>query len=160
MLPMKAATHHMAAVIGAPMVFTLASGGEAAFGLACAAAFVAGGRAPDYLELPVWIWQRRYSVVSHRTLTHTWWVWLVAMLAVYVASSDVKLPILFACFAASALLHIVMDSFTPMGVPLKWPFGGRTQVPAGPLRYDAVFLLVWLGINAVALRLLWTQHAY
>ena len=59
--------------------------------------------------------------LGHRTLTH----WPVPYFIAAVCSYISNLPwVLYFC--AGCLLHIFLDSFSLMGVPLRSPFGKRT----------------------------------
>ncbi|MCX7689099.1 MAG: metal-dependent hydrolase [Fimbriimonadales bacterium] len=60
-------------------------------------------------------------------------------------------------FALSCLLHIMMDSLTPMGVPKLNPFGNKGRLPLGWMGNDLVFLLFWLPAMYVMYRYGWTD---
>lgn len=87
---------------------------------------VLGSSAPDWLEISKWVNGVRYSVIPHRTLTHWltfWWLCLVALMVTPTS------PVVYVLqgFCLGAILHIALDSVTPMGVPL---FGlRRTRLP-------------------------------
>ena len=81
----------------------------------------AGASAPDWLELPF----SGGRVIPHRTLTHVPWLWLVALLWVAVALHGSWLWPVVLGFILASLLHLAMDSLSPMGIPLANPGGRR-----------------------------------
>ena len=94
-----------------------------------------GARAPDRLEIPSFNrrTQTRRSVIPHRTLTHWPPFWLVITLSCWAAWHTSADSLLYAItsaglgFCAAAWLHLVMDIMTPMGIPLRSPFGSRSS---------------------------------
>jgi inner membrane protein len=81
---------------------------------------IVGASVPDSLEIPEWEGGQRRSVIPHRTLTHWLPVWfLCALLAEHIAAPWSHL--LFG-LALSAALHILIDSLSPMGIPIVNPF--------------------------------------
>lgn len=100
---------------------------------------VAGGL-PDVLEGVIGFGPRgeRRSLIPHRTLTHSPWLWLAVLVAglLLPAASTPWGPIAIskgaAGLAAGALVHLVLDLFSPTGIPLGNPFGRRVSL--GPYR--------------------------
>lgn len=98
-----------------------------------------GASAPDWLEVPVWVkrvhWFRpsenhRYSLIPHRTLTHTLGLWVVmfGLGAQQLSAVDnPNLNMVAVGFFASVLTHLLLDIRTPMGIPLL-PFGRRYRL--------------------------------
>jgi membrane-bound metal-dependent hydrolase YbcI (DUF457 family) len=88
-----------------------------------------GASAPDWMEIPLWVkhrrWfgadeSRRYSLIPHRTLTHTLSLWLVCFIYAAIELGGVSSSYLnlFAFgFCASVLAHLLLDMRTPMGIP-------------------------------------------
>lgn len=114
--------------------------------IAFAIGVMLGASGPDFLEF-VYAWRRdgwggrgdeRLSLIPHRTLTHSPFLWLAVVLVaarfgptpIDVLGVVVAVPItlVIAGFAASCLLHIAIDLLSPMGIPLLSPFGSRTSV--------------------------------
>lgn len=84
------------------------------------AAGVAGGTAPDWLEIAWWRRTRRLWV-THRTITH-WGVGWAALLAFAYRSLGHRHPWaapLFG-FACGGLVHLIADWPNPLGVPWLW----------------------------------------
>jgi inner membrane protein len=79
---------------------------------------------------------RRYSLIPHRTLTHTLSLWLVCFIYAAIELGGVSSSYLnlFAFgFCASVLAHLLLDMRTPMGIPLL-PFGKRFRLDGFRLR--------------------------
>lgn len=99
----------------------------------------AGASAPDWLEVPIWVhrthWFRRdeshrYSIIPHRTITHTLAIWLALFgLAAHQfgGAPSPHLSRIALGFCASVLSHLLLDIRTPMGIPLL-PFGRRYRL--------------------------------
>jgi len=112
-----------------------------------AVGFLFGSTAPDTLEMSykklgsegtkAWHYGR---IIKHRTLTHFWPLWVAALyLSIMVIPSysslhqilnyHIDLVILlnaaFLGYIAGGLGHLITDSATPMGIPLKTPYGKR-----------------------------------
>lgn len=95
-----------------------------------------GASAPDWMEVPTWVNRRhwfspneshRFSLIPHRTITHTLSLWVLATLySLYllVVSVHSYMGLMTFAFCASVLTHLLLDIQTPMGVPLL-PFGKR-----------------------------------
>lgn len=85
-----------------------------------------GARAPDWLESAVYNKKRRWKLrlLPHRSLTHWPWPWLLLC-----GFAALALPwwgqALLLGFALAGLLHLMLDFFTPMGIPFGNPFGKR-----------------------------------
>ena len=97
-----------------------------------AGAAIIGALLPDAAEGVVGWWgEARLSIIPHRTITH----WLYMYVALLFAAH--RLPVLpreiITGLCAGALLHIGLDSFSPMGIPLGNPFGERTAIAGGTL---------------------------
>jgi len=100
---------------------------------------IAGSSAPDWMEIARWEEKRhwfsknehtRRSLIPHRTITHTLSVWiLLCIFSVYwlMTTSYNIFNYCFVGFLASALVHLLLDSRTPMGIPLL-PFGKRYRL--------------------------------
>jgi len=98
-----------------------------------------GASAPDWMEVPVWFnrthWFRpseshRYSLIPHRTITHTLALWMLVFgYIAYRLSVAPHSPVnVFAFgFCASVLTHLLLDIRTPMGIPV-FPFGRRYRL--------------------------------
>lgn len=84
-----------------------------------AAGVVAGANAPDWLEIPWRINDVRHSVIPHRTVTH-WFLPWVTLLSCSAMLDGTQWTIVSG-FSIGALLHILMDATTPMGVPVMSP---------------------------------------
>lgn len=83
---------------------------------------MAGASAPDWLEIVTHVGNRRLSLIPHRTLTHWWPVWFGAAYLVWTSHALPWFTAVIAFgFIASAILHIVMDSFSVSGVPFLLP---------------------------------------
>ena len=153
---MKSWTHFAAAVVFVPSVYRLAASLGDSMPLVTAAAFMAGARAPDWLEVSRWKMGRRFSVIPHRTLTHTWWVWVVVAVAAIVHDRGLISPqtSLILAFCAACLLHVFMDSLTPIGVPVFNPFGRRGRIRLGWFGKDLPFFLACLPVGFYLWRVL------
>lgn len=99
-----------------------------------------GASAPDWMEVPVWVnrnhWFRkaeshRYSLIPHRTITHTLSLWLLifgfAAQQTFAAADVSKLHMVVIGFCAAVLSHLMLDIRTPMGIPIL-PFGKRYRL--------------------------------
>lgn len=137
----------------------LLAGGTAVLpALAVLFGVVLGARTPDWLEIAWFSSGGRESLIPHRTLTHWPWLWVAALTGVLVFARTQDSPqALFAAwvgigFVAAALLHLVMDALTPMGIPFLTPFGPRYGVglfATGKLG-EGLALLPLMGILAGA----------
>jgi len=114
--------HHITAVgLGtAGAAITLSSGGMIPAALFFAGAF-AGASAPDWLEMPF----PGGRVIPHRTITHVPWLWVAGLfIALGYMEGSWLLPLVIG-FILASLLHLAMDSLSPMGIPLINPAGRR-----------------------------------
>jgi len=96
--------------------------------------FLAGARAPDVLEIATFVGGERASVIPHRTLTHWIPLWVLALYAAFLVCTETQaalwLRALVAGFVAAGALHVLMDFFTPTGVPLLLPVPrARVRMP-------------------------------
>ncbi|MES1934319.1 hypothetical protein T35B1_17021 [Salinisphaera shabanensis T35B1] len=109
----------------------LSNAPQTAFAMACAGGVIAGSLAPDRMEFP--LFGRlfgRVSLIPHRTLTHSPWLWVAFLFAGLVAIRQTHAwGLLFAWqwvgFSASGLLHLIIDMGSMSGIPLANPFGQR-----------------------------------
>jgi len=93
--------------------------------------------------------------VPHRTITHTWWVWVLAWIVGWHLLHQYHLVFsLFSGFCAGALFHILADAMTPMGVPVLNPFGRRWRMCVPFLKTDVGFNAVSLAVGVVCLLLM------
>lgn len=103
-----------------------------------AGAAVVGALLPDAAEGVVGWWgEARLSIIPHRTLTHWLYVYVALLFASHRLSGLAQELIVGLC--AGALLHIALDAFSPMGIPLGNPFGQRTAIGGGTLYRTGAF---------------------
>jgi hypothetical protein len=141
--------HHLtgwaAGVIAAVLVAQAGAAGPWYIGsLAACLAGVAGGTAPDWLEIAWWSRSRRLWI-THRTATHWGVGWIAALLLAYRSlghAHPVAAP-LFG-FACGGLMHLVADWPNPLGVPwifrrhsLNWWKSGRCDLLVVALAWAA-----------------------
>lgn len=96
---------------------------------------VLAGRIPDTIEGVTGFGPggERRSLLPHRTLSHSPWAWLglliLGLLLPRVPSPIGPLAIgqIIAGIGVGAVLHLVLDLFSPTGIPLGNPFGTRTS---------------------------------
>ncbi len=119
---------------------------------------ILGARFPDRLEIPFInrFSNTRESLIPHRTLTHSPWVWVLAStLGFFLYSSANSLgwlvgSLFFLGVCTASWLHIGFDLMTPAGIPLLNPFGERFSLnlyKSGSLKESLVigaFLLICL----------------
>ncbi len=115
--------HHIAAAGGGAGLFFWAAElvplqDATVLGVAC----VLGGKAPDWLELPLWNGQGR--LIPHRRITH----WVLGWIAALGSSTFIDPPVSMAVagFSIGCLIHLSGDLLTPMGVPVLHPWA-RTR---------------------------------
>ena len=152
--------HHLtgwaAGAIAAVLVAQAGAAGQWHAGsFAAFVAGVAGGTAPDWLEIAWWSRTRRLWI-AHRSLTH-WGVGWIAVLAVSYRSlghAPLIAALLFG-FACGGIMHLVADWPNPLGVPwifkrhsLNWWKSGRCDL--------LVVALSWVAACWVA-RPLWAS---
>ena len=120
----------LAAAIGGALV--LAGRDLTLLGLATAAA----GRLPDAVEIVTGFGPNgeRYSIIPHRTVSHSPYLWLALLGAGLMIARGGFVPIghTIAGIGLGAVVHLVIDLLSPAGVPLGNPFGRRTSF--GPFR--------------------------
>jgi inner membrane protein len=86
-----------------------------------------GSSFPDVGEFVQFRGKWRTSLIPHRTLTH--WIPLYVLVAVAIHSAPQTLPwwvenlVSGVCFGS--ILHVLLDMFSPAGIPLLHPFGTR-----------------------------------
>jgi hypothetical protein len=80
----------------------------------------------------------RRSLIPHRTLSHSPWLW-AALIVLGLLLPKITTPVgpvaigqVVAGIGAGAVLHLVLDMFSPTGIPLGHPYGRRTSL--GPYR--------------------------
>ena len=120
--------HHIAAAGGGTGLFlwacqSMSIQDATVLGVAC----VLGGKAPDWLEIPLWNGQGR--VIPHRRITH----WVSGWLAVLGTSFFMETPMSMAVagFSIGGLIHLSGDLLTPMGVPVLHPWSRTQGMQAG-----------------------------
>jgi membrane-bound metal-dependent hydrolase YbcI (DUF457 family) len=113
--------HHVtgwaAGVIAAALVAKADAGGTYhMWSILALVAGIAGGTAPDWLEV-AW-WSRRHRLwITHRTWTHWGLAWIALLTYSYQALGQLPFaPLLFG-FAAGGIMHLLADWPNPMGVP-------------------------------------------
>lgn len=109
-----------------------------------------GSTAPDWLETL----GPRIRWVRHRTLTHWWLVWTV-LAAVAFFYLNAALSVTIMAFCAGAMVHVLGDALTPMGVPVLHPGARKTIRMRGSMAKKRTIwlvatLLVGLGFIALA----------
>ena len=105
-----------------------------------------GASAPDWMEVPWKSNEHRLSMIPHRTLTHWPVPWFVLVLYALLLPPDaVLLSHVLIGFSAGSLLHILMDSMTPMGVPVFVPWRRYGFAMVAPVSATASAILVAFG---------------
>ncbi len=116
-----------------------------------------GSSLPDVAEffLSPRIFGQRYRTIPHRTLTH-WpglWILIAGLGYVFMDDSDSLMNAVgwLLCGASvGAVFHLLMDFFTPTGIPLLTPFGKHYSVTLYRVHSVAewmfVFVIVTTGI--------------
>ncbi|MGN6086151.1 metal-dependent hydrolase [Trinickia sp.] len=148
------ATGWAAGLIAAALVAQAGAGGPWHLGsLTAFVAGVAGGTAPDWMEVAWWSRARRLWI-THRTVTHWGLAWVAALVFAYGALHHARpyTPALFG-FACGGLMHLLADWPNPLGVPWIWKRHSLNLWKSG--RCDLlVVALAWVGAGWVA-RSLW-----
>ncbi|WP_420994826.1 metal-dependent hydrolase [Cupriavidus sp. 30B13] len=129
------ATGWAAGLIAAAIVARAGAGGPCQLGAALAfAAGVAGGGAPDWLEVAWWSRSRRLWI-THRTWTHWGVAWLALLVLSQRALGSHALAAPAFGFACGGLMHLLADWPNPLGVPwifrrhsLNWWKSGRCDL--------------------------------
>jgi membrane-bound metal-dependent hydrolase YbcI (DUF457 family) len=132
-----------------------------------------GGTAPDWLEMSRAVystrrqrWVRR-SVITHRTITHWWPVWMLALiLALLCPTSSLSLD---ACrmaalgFVAGGFMHLAMDIPNPSGIPIRTPYarsrfgfgwwksGNAMEPLAGVVMVALSTTMLWVALGAISI---------
>lgn len=149
--------HHLAAV-GAAVptaywAFTAFdpswSGSQSILALCAAVGCVSGGKAPDWMELPVG--NRR--LITHRTLTHWLPLWIVAMASLFFIAIEPPMHAFLLGFCVGGIVHLSGDILTPMGVPILTPW---TRWNLARLRSGGLQEALWVvGIWGISLASIW-----
>jgi membrane-bound metal-dependent hydrolase YbcI (DUF457 family) len=118
--------------------------------------FIIGSSAPDNLEMSSYN-KRSGSynrLIPHRTLTHWPFLWIGGIYALYHYKTDITAiathigwEILLG-YCLSAVLHLIMDIGTPMGIPIFTPFGKRYSLnfySTGKGEWIPITLLIMLS---------------
>lgn len=99
---------------------------------------MAGSRAPDWMEITGFRQGIRISVIPHRTVTHSPWLWAVAWLGLIVYTAvgnatpmSILVHYTAMAFLITATLHVALDLCSPTGIPLGNPLGPKYCL--GPL---------------------------
>ncbi|MFL9876027.1 metal-dependent hydrolase [Paraburkholderia megapolitana] len=149
------ATGWAAGVIASALIVQAgASGPWHLWALLAFAAAIAGGTAPDWLEVAWWSRSRRLWI-THRTVTH-WGIGWVALLVVSWKFASFHHPLAAAAFgfACGGLMHLLADWPNPLGVPwiagrhsLNWWNSGRCDLLIVGASWGAAWFVaahVWL----------------
>ncbi len=144
------ATGWAAGLIAAALVAKAGAAGP--WHLGCLLAFVAavaGGTAPDWMEIAWWTRARRLWV-THRTVTHWGIGWIAALVFAYGALHHGR-PYIAAMFgfACGGLMHLLADWPNPLGVPWVWKRHSLNLWKSGRCDF-LVVLLAWLAAGWVA----------
>lgn len=148
------ATGWAAGLIAAAIVTKAGAGGAYhLWSLVACLAGVAGGTAPDWLEVAWWT-RRRRLWITHRTLTHWGVAWLGLLIYSYAALGKQTLAAPAFGFAAGGVMHLLADWPNPLGVPwvyhrhsLNWWKSGRCDfivIAAAWLAALTISEQVWL----------------
>lgn len=143
------ATGWAAGVIAATLVAHAgAAGPYHAWSVVALIAGIAGGTAPDWLEVAWWT-RKRKLWITHRTLTH-WGVGWIALLAYsYLELRREWWAAPAFGFAAGGIMHLLADWPNPMGVP--WIAGRHSLNLWKSGRCDLIVVTAaWLVAGTVA----------
>ncbi|PLZ04315.1 hypothetical protein CY652_01175 [Burkholderia sp. WAC0059] len=143
------ATGWAAGVVAAVVVARAGAAGPAYLGaVAALACGVAGGSAPDWLEVAWWTRSRR-RWIAHRSLTHWGIGWIVLLAWSYCRLGHRPLAAPLFGFALGGLVHLLADWPNPLGVPwiagrhsLNWWNSGRCDL----LIVGASWLAAWFVV--------------
>lgn len=109
---------------------------------------IAGGTAPDWLEVAWWSRSRRLWI-THRTLTHWGIGWAAACAWAYHSLAAHPVAALGFGFACGGLMHLLADWPNPRGVP--WIYGRHSLKLWNSGRCDLIVIAAaWLAAAAVA----------
>jgi membrane-bound metal-dependent hydrolase YbcI (DUF457 family) len=143
------ATGWAAGVIAAALVARAGAAGPAyAWSALSCVAGIAGGTAPDWLEIAWWSKSRRLWI-THRTLTHWGLGWLALLVWSYCAlrhhGAAAALAFGFAC---GGMMHLFADWPNPLGVPwiarrhsLNWWNSGHCDLLVVAASWAAAFVV-------------------
>lgn len=144
------ATGWAAGLIAAALVTHAGAAGPWHAGsVAACVAGIAGGTAPDWLEVAWWSRARRLWI-THRTATHWGLGWIAALVLAYGSLGHAR-PFAAAAFgfACGGLMHLLADWPNPLGVPwiwkrhsLNWWKSGRCDLVIVALAWAAAFWIV------------------
>lgn len=151
------ATGWAAGIIAAALVARAGAAGPWQAGPVLAlAAGIAGGTAPDWLEIAWWTRARRLWI-THRTATHWGLAWIAALILSYCSLGRTHLfsAALFG-FACGGLMHLLADWPNPLGVPWIWKRHSLNWWKSG--RCDLVVIVLAWAAAYWAIRPLWAQR--
>ncbi len=132
--------------------------GSAGFCTLLSVGILLGARIPDWLEFKIYYRKKKYrAIIPHRTLTHYPSYWFFLTLACFFAYDNspnlavnlLSINGLGVCIGA--LLHLLMDFMTPMGIPLSHPFGKRTSLNIYSTSSFGEWIIVLLFVVSVQL---------
>lgn len=115
-----------------------------------ALALVPGATAPDWLECP-WYdkFQHRRSLITHRTITHWWPLWL-ALLGYGCYRHDGLEGSLMVGFALGGFLHLLMDVPNPRGIPIFTPRARKSLNWWKSGQHELLIISAFMGMAALA----------
>jgi membrane-bound metal-dependent hydrolase YbcI (DUF457 family) len=162
------ATGWAAGMIAAVLVARAGAAGIWNIGsLAAFAAGVAGGTAPDWLEVAWWSRTRRLWI-AHRSATHWGLGWALALIYAYHFlghAHPLAAPVFG--FACGGLMHLLADWPNPLGVPwiwrrhsLNWWKSGSCDVLVVALAWAGAACVVWPLWGARAEHLMYGLRAF
>lgn len=109
-----------------------------------------GATAPDWLECP---WydrlQHRRSLITHRTITHWWLMWLSLLIYGW-RRPDALEASLMVGFAVGGLLHLLMDAPNPRGIPILTPRSRKSLNWWKSGQHELLLVAAFMGIAALA----------
>ncbi|MBU2771599.1 metal-dependent hydrolase [Acidithiobacillus caldus] len=140
---------------------------------------IIGGTAPDWLEVAHAEYSQTrqkwglVSLIPHRTITHWWPLWVLALVVacslpfpfttfhIFAVLLNLGRFIQPACigFAAGGLMHLLMDLTNPTGIPIATPFsrsrkslhlwrsGNPWEPVAGMAMAGIAGLVLWLVVR-------------
>lgn len=118
---MQGKYHHVTGVMTALPAFALAQQLEL-HPVLVAIGCIAGGKCPDWLEIPLQNGSGR-RLIPHRRITHWMFGWIaIFFLCLWWNKFDPVFPSALAGFSLGALTHILMDVVNPTGVPVLHPW--------------------------------------
>jgi hypothetical protein len=152
------ATGWAAGIMAASLVAKAGAGGPYHLWSALSFAMgLAGGTAPDWLEVAWWSRSRRLWI-THRTWTHWGLAWIALLAASYHWLGGHPLAAALFGFAAGGLVHLLADWPNPLGVP--WVAGRHSLKLWNSGHCDwLIVAAAWIGAAAVADQV-WFHGAY